>query len=41
MLLFFSFTATPVNVVPKTVTKDLAPKRSLNLQDYKKKRGLI
>ncbi|CAH1105776.1 unnamed protein product [Psylliodes chrysocephalus] len=33
--------ATPVNVVPKTVTKDLAPKRSLNLQDYKKKRGLI
>ncbi|KAJ8924951.1 hypothetical protein NQ315_001116 [Exocentrus adspersus] len=33
--------ATPVNVVPKSVTKDLAPKRSLNLQDYKKKRGLI
>ncbi|CAG9818472.1 unnamed protein product [Phaedon cochleariae] len=33
--------ATPVNVVPKTMTKDLAPKRSLNLQDYKKKRGLI
>ncbi|XP_057672623.1 RNA polymerase-associated protein Rtf1 [Diorhabda carinulata] len=33
--------ATPVNVVPKAVTKDLAPKRSLNLQDYKKKRGLI
>ncbi|XP_018564041.1 RNA polymerase-associated protein Rtf1 [Anoplophora glabripennis] len=33
--------ATPVNVVPKTVTKDLAPRRSLNLQDYKKKRGLI
>ncbi|XP_076272713.1 RNA polymerase-associated protein Rtf1 [Rhynchophorus ferrugineus] len=33
--------ATSVNVVPKTTTKDLAPKRSLNLQDYKKKRGLI
>ncbi|XP_030766136.1 RNA polymerase-associated protein Rtf1 [Sitophilus oryzae] len=33
--------ATTVNVVPKTTTKDLAPKRSLNLQDYKKKRGLI
>ncbi|KAG5874670.1 hypothetical protein JTB14_011757 [Gonioctena quinquepunctata] len=33
--------ATPVNVVPKSMTKDLAPKRSLNLQDYKKKRGLI
>ncbi|XP_074032878.1 RNA polymerase-associated protein Rtf1 [Leptinotarsa decemlineata] len=33
--------ATPVNIVPKSVTKDLAPKRSLNLQDYKKKRGLI
>ncbi|CAH1966360.1 unnamed protein product [Acanthoscelides obtectus] len=32
---------TPVNVVPKTVTKDLTPRRSLNLQDYKKKRGLI
>ncbi|KAJ3629729.1 hypothetical protein MTP99_014100 [Tenebrio molitor] len=30
-----------VNVTPKTVTKDLAPRRSLNLQDYKKKRGLI
>lgn len=39
--LFFIFVATPLNVVPKKVTKDLAPKRSLNLQDYKKKRGLI
>ncbi|XP_060534502.1 RNA polymerase-associated protein Rtf1 isoform X1 [Cylas formicarius] len=33
--------ATTVNVLPKATTKDLAPKRSLNLQDYKKKRGLI
>ncbi|XP_050301365.1 RNA polymerase-associated protein Rtf1 [Anthonomus grandis grandis] len=33
--------ATSVNVVPKTNSKDLAPRRSLNLQDYKKKRGLI
>ncbi|XP_060534503.1 RNA polymerase-associated protein Rtf1 isoform X2 [Cylas formicarius] len=32
---------TTVNVLPKATTKDLAPKRSLNLQDYKKKRGLI
>lgn len=30
-----------VSVTPKTVTKDVAPRRSLNLQDYKKKRGLI
>ncbi|XP_022910236.1 RNA polymerase-associated protein Rtf1 [Onthophagus taurus] len=30
-----------VSVTPTTVSKDLGPKRSLNLQDYKKKRGLI
>lgn len=38
--------ATSVNVSPKSVTNDFhkasqAPRRSLNLQDYKKKRGLI
>lgn len=32
-----------VNVIPKPISKvnDAAPKRSLNLEDYKKKRGLI
>ncbi|XP_049819559.1 RNA polymerase-associated protein Rtf1 isoform X2 [Aethina tumida] len=30
---------TPINVIPKLSTR--APRRSLNLQDYKKKRGLI
>lgn len=33
--------STAVSVTPTTVTKDLGPRRSLNLQDYKKKRGLI
>lgn len=33
--------STPVSVTPKTANKELGPKRSLNLQDYKKKRGLI
>ncbi|KAL1517518.1 hypothetical protein ABEB36_001274 [Hypothenemus hampei] len=33
--------AAAVNVVSKTTPKDLAPRRCLNLQDYKKKRGLI
>ncbi|CAG9771100.1 unnamed protein product [Ceutorhynchus assimilis] len=33
--------APSVNIVPKMTPKDLAPRRSLNLQDYKKKRGLI
>ncbi|KRT82392.1 hypothetical protein AMK59_4169 [Oryctes borbonicus] len=33
--------STAVSVTPTTVSKDLAPRRSLNLQDYKKKRGLI
>lgn len=32
---------TPVSVTPKTTAKDVGPRRSLNLQDYKKKRGLI
>ncbi|XP_066994657.2 RNA polymerase-associated protein Rtf1 [Anabrus simplex] len=33
----------PVSVTPKpsTVVKDTGPRRSLNLEDYKKKRGLI
>ncbi|KAF5288052.1 hypothetical protein FQR65_LT12102 [Abscondita terminalis] len=30
-----------VSVTPKTSTNNIGPKRSLNLQDYKKKRGLI
>ncbi|XP_066138501.1 RNA polymerase-associated protein Rtf1 isoform X2 [Euwallacea fornicatus] len=30
-----------VNVVTKATPKDVGPRRSLNLQDYKKKRGLI
>lgn len=35
--------ANAVNVVQKPVARptDAAPKRSLNLEDYKKKRGLI
>ncbi|ENN77106.1 hypothetical protein D910_10215 [Dendroctonus ponderosae] len=33
--------ATSVTVLPKSTPKDLAPRRCLNLQDYKKKRGLI
>ncbi|XP_063698088.1 RNA polymerase-associated protein Rtf1 [Culicoides brevitarsis] len=38
-----SLPATTVNVVPKPLEKikETAPKRSLNLEDYKKKRGLI
>lgn len=39
-----SLPATSVNIVPKPVAKVApfsAPKRSLNLEDYKKKRGLI
>lgn len=35
------FTANPVMVMPKAVSNDLAPRRSLNLEAYKKKRGLI
>lgn len=31
----------PVSVTPRTATNSIGPKRSLNLQDYKKKRGLI
>ncbi|KAL1124290.1 hypothetical protein AAG570_002058, partial [Ranatra chinensis] len=33
----------PVNIMPKAVSivKDTGPRRSLNLEDYKKKRGLI
>jgi len=33
----------PVSVTPKPVStvKDTGPRRSLNLEDYKKKRGLI
>lgn len=40
--LTFSFAAQPVVVTPKPVPglKE-APRRSLNLEDYKKKRGLI
>ncbi|XP_045464937.1 RNA polymerase-associated protein Rtf1 [Harmonia axyridis] len=33
--------ANPVMVMPKAVSNDLAPRRSLNLEAYKKKRGLI
>ncbi|KAK5640270.1 hypothetical protein RI129_011081 [Pyrocoelia pectoralis] len=32
---------TLVSVTPKTAANNIGPKRSLNLQDYKKKRGLI
>ncbi|KAB0792269.1 hypothetical protein PPYR_14228 [Photinus pyralis] len=32
---------TLVSVTPKTASNNIGPKRSLNLQDYKKKRGLI
>jgi RNA polymerase-associated protein RTF1 len=36
-------TDNPVNVTPKpmNMSKDTGPRRSLNLEDYKKKRGLI
>lgn len=44
-IFFFNqkFLVSTVNVVPKPLEKikDAAPKRSLNLEDYKKKRGLI
>lgn len=43
-LFFFSlfFIAQPVMVTPKPVANmKEAPRRSLNLEDYKKKRGLI
>lgn len=37
------FADAPVSLAPKVVTmmKDTGPRRSLNLEDYKKKRGLI
>lgn len=45
LLFFLILTATAVtHVLPKpimTKVNDAAPKRSLNLEDYKKKRGLI
>jgi RNA polymerase-associated protein RTF1 len=39
----FIVTDNPVSVTPKPVNivKDTGPRRSLNLEDYKKKRGLI
>lgn len=41
---FHPFLVGSVNVLPKPVekpVKESGPKRSLNLEDYKKKRGLI
>lgn len=40
---FFFFSDNPVSVTPKPVNpvKENGPRRSLNLEDYKKKRGLI
>jgi len=37
------FLDNPVSVLPKPINniKDTGPRRSLNLEDYKKKRGLI
>lgn len=37
------FLGNPVSVLPKPINniKDTGPRRSLNLEDYKKKRGLI
>lgn len=37
------FLDNPVSVLPKPISniKDTGPRRSLNLEDYKKKRGLI
>lgn len=35
------FLGAPVSVTPKATANSIGPKRSLNLQDYKKKRGLI
>ena len=41
-ILFYFITAQPVVVTPKPVANlKEAPRRSLNLEDYKKKRGLI
>lgn len=42
-LWFYFCPASPVSVTPKPSQslKDGAPKRSLNLEDYKKRRGLI
>lgn len=39
----FIFSDNPMNVMPKPLNnvKDTGPRRSLNLEDYKKKRGLI
>lgn len=41
--LMMVFSDNPVSITPKpsTVMKDTGPRRSLNLEDYKKKRGLI
>lgn len=46
LFLFCHFAANPVaHVLPKPIATKVndaaAPKRSLNLEDYKKKRGLI
>lgn len=42
-IFIFLFLDNPVNVLPKPINniKDTGPRRSLNLEDYKKKRGLI
>lgn len=39
----FLLTGNPVSILPKPINniKDTGPRRSLNLEDYKKKRGLI
>lgn len=41
--IIFIFLDNPVSVLPKPISniKDTGPRRSLNLEDYKKKRGLI
>lgn len=43
ILTLMVFADNPVSITPKpsTVMKDTGPRRSLNLEDYKKKRGLI
>lgn len=40
--IFITFSDNPVSIAPKAnLVKDTGPRRSLNLEDYKKKRGLI
>lgn len=41
MFNLFSDNAVSVTPKPVNIVKDSGPRRSLNLEDYKKKRGLI